>query len=153
MEIEKTKLLQILKKLDYIGMFALGIMAVAHPFLPLYDASGNFVESAALARIAVIMVVLAVGIPFFKKEINAIDAGKKPFNIHKKHPTVVLPKVNKIIAIAFAVCPFLFIPLAIWRYKDEGLQWQFFYSLFYVFVYLAIGTRLQLKIALQAPDK
>ena len=35
--------------------------------------------------------------------------------------------------------------MAIVHYADKGPQWQAFYAVFYVFVYIGIGSRLQLK--------
>ena len=148
MILNKTKFLNILKAIDYLALLTMIILAFIHPFFPLYDESGKLMESAALMRIAVVVAVLFVGIPTFSKEITAIRKNKKPYDLKKKNSTVFLPKVNFFLASLFAVATVVFVPMAIVHYADKGPQWQAFYAVFYVFVYIGIGSRLQLKPAL-----
>ena len=98
-------------------------------------------------RIAVVVVVLFVGIPTFSKEITAIRKNKKPYDLKKKNNTVFLPKVNLFLAVLFAVATVVFVPMAVVHYADQGAQWQAFYAVFYIFVYICVGSRLQLKPA------
>lgn len=146
MILNKTKFLNILKAIDYLALLTISILAFIHPFFPLYDKSGKLMESSALLRIAVV-VVLFVGIPTFSKEITAIRKNKKPYDLKKKNNTVFLPKVNLFLAVLFAVATVVFVPLAVVHYADQGAQWQAFYAIFYIFVYICVGSRLQLKPA------
>ncbi len=146
MILNKTKFLNILKAIDYLALLTMIILAFIHPFFPLYDKSGKLMESSALLRIAVV-VVLFVGIPTFSKEITAIRKNKKPYDLKKKNNTVFLPKVNLFLAVLFAVATVVFVPMAVVHYADQGAQWQAFYAVFYVFVYICVGSRLQLKPA------
>ena len=147
MILNKTKFLNILKAIDYLALLTMSILAFIHPFFPLYDKSGKLMESSALLRIAVVVAVLFVGVPTFSKEITAIRKNKKPYDLKKKNNTVFLPKVNLFLAVLFAVATVIFVPLAIVHYADQGAQWQAFYAIFYIFVYICVGSRLQLKPA------
>lgn len=148
MTIEKSKFLNILKATDYLAMLTMIVLAFTHPFFPVYNEAGKLMENAALLRIAVVIAVLFVGVPIFSKEITAIRKNKKPYDLKKKNSTVFLPKVNFFLASLFAVATVVFVPMAIVHYADKGPQWQAFYAVFYVFVYIGIGSRLQLKPAL-----
>lgn len=147
MILNKTKFLNILKAIDYLALLTMSILAFIHPFFPLYDKSGKLMESSALLRIAVVVAVLFVGVPTFSKEITAIRKNKKPYDLKKKNNTVFLPKVNLFLAVLFAVATVVFVPLAVVHYADQGAQWQAFYAIFYIFVYICVGSRLQLKPA------
>ena len=153
MTIEKSKFLNILKATDYLAMLAMIVLAFIHPFFPIYNEAGKLVENAALTHVAIVLAVLFVGVPIFSKEITAIRKNKKPYDIKKKNNTVFLPKVNLFLAVLFAVATVVFVPLAVTHYADKGTQWQAFYAVFYVFVYIGVGTRLQLKPAITAIKK
>lgn len=153
MTIEKSKYLNILKLVDYLAMLTMIALAFIHPFFPIYNEAGKLVENAALTRVAIVMAVLFVGVPIFSKEITAIRKNKKPYDLKKKNNTVFLPKVNFFLAALFAVATLIFVPLALRQYADKGPQWQAFYAVFYFFVYIGIGVRLQLKPALFPQNK
>lgn len=153
MTIEKNKFLNILKLVDYLAMLTMIVLAFIHPFYPIYNEAGKLMENAALLRIAVVIAVLFLGVPIFSKEITAIRKHKKPYDLKKKNNTVFLPRVNFFLAVLFAVATLIFVPLAFRQYAEKGLQWQAFYSVFYLFVYIGIGIRLQLKPALFPQNK
>ena len=153
MTIEKSKFLNILKATDYLAMLAMIVLAFIHPFFPIYNEAGKLVENAALTHIAIVLAVLFVGVPIFSKEITAIRKNKKPYDLKKKNNTVFLPKVNFFLAALFAVATVVFVPMAIVHYANKGPQWQAFYAVFYVFVYIGIGVRLQLKPGLFPQNK
>lgn len=148
MTIDKVKFLNLLKAIDKLNIFFVLILSFVHPFFPIYDETGTLVESSALLRIAVVIAVFFLAVPYFRKEIKQIEKGKKPFHVGKRNRTLRMPRLNYIIAVVFAICPIVFIPLSIYRYAPEGIQWQAFYALFYPFVYIGIGSRLQMKLAL-----
>ncbi|MDD7362806.1 MAG: hypothetical protein SPI65_00295 [Peptoniphilus sp.] len=148
MTIDKTKYIKALKAIDQMNIFLMLVLALIHPYLPVYDEAGKMNEYYAFLRILIIVLVLFMGLPIFKKELKQIRENKKPYQIKKKNNVVHIPKVNYFVAVAFAVCPIAFIPMAIYRYAPEGIQAQAFYALLYLFIYVGVGTRLQMKIGL-----
>ncbi|KXB67058.1 hypothetical protein HMPREF1863_00784 [Aedoeadaptatus coxii] len=150
MTIDKKKFLNILKSIDTFSIVLALFLAFTQPYVHIYDKAGKIVEHNAMLQVLIVLLVIIGIVPIFRNEIKQIQKNKKPFHITKKINSVHMERVNFIVAIVFALCPLVFVPFAVYRYADQGLRAQMFYAAFYVFVYIGIGSRLQMKIALNA---
>lgn len=150
MTIDKKKFINILKSIDTFSIILVLFLAFTQPYVPIYNEAGKIIERNAMLHVLIILLVIIGIIPIFRNEIKQIQKNKKPYHITKKINTVHMARVNFIVAIVFAVCPLVFVPMSVYRYAPQGLRAQLFYSALYVFIYLGIGTRLQMKIGLNS---
>lgn len=150
MTIDKKKFINILKSIDTLSIVLALFLAFTQPYVPIYNEAGKIIERNAMLHVLIILLVIIGIVPIFRNEIKQIQKNKKPYHITRKINSVHMERVNFIVAIVFAVCPLVFVPFSVYRYAPQGLRAQLFYSALYVFIYLGIGTRLQMKIGLNS---
>lgn len=144
MTIDKKEIYQHFKVYRYLQYRSGLFLAFTQPYVPVYNDAGKIIERNAMLHVLIILLVIIRIIPSSEMKLNRSKENKKPYH-YEKINTVHMARVNFIVAITSPSAPrvrsLVRLPL-----RTTGPTCTTFYSALYVFIYLGIGTRLQMKI-------